>query len=1249
MHLAALRDNLTGAFSRDVFEFRLGEEIERARRYGHALTVLLLDIDSFKSINDAFGHSRGDQVLAEFVECARSVLRGSDLLFRYGGDEFVVILPHTTVEQGRAVAERMLRHVRDTPFSGTPALTLTISGGLAGMPHDGAEGEQLVDIADRRHYRAKRAGRNQIIADDNTPLDLALPVPPSRLIERDQPLETLQQFLDSLARHKRGGLEIVAEPGVGLSRFMAAVEDAARMRGYAVWTLVGSPRLRRRVYGTLTASAPPLPDLPHPSAGVRPYAEALTTALTHAGARGLIISVDGAAECDPATLQFLRDIPGMLSSLPVGLVYDTDGLRGDLKPFGAVESGWQARLAPLSSTGLRMWLRHTMQWEAPEAFLAWFYPATRGLPRRIADGLQMLHQTGQLVPVTAGWRLVSDLSTEALSALLDRRAIGPPTNLPAVLDPFLGRDQELGDLKELVAANPITVILGPGGQGKTRLALQVAAESLAAFPDGVFVVNLAAVHTPEALLANIAEALGISLLRGVAPLDQVQAFLHHRRLLLVLDNVEQLEGGEPLLAEIIAHAPALRLLLTSRKHLALPRTSLFELGGLQVPADEHDPDPGMYGAIRLFVLNARQIAPEWQLAPENLGAVTRLCRLVQGMPLAIVLAAARVRVQSCQEILDNIERNIAALHAVDTTIDERHRSVQAVVETFWQELAPTEHAVLRRLSIFRGGFRLEAAQAVAGASRFFLNALVTSGYLQMTVQRRYQMHELLRQYAAAYLDQDCHEQAEVAERHADFYTSLVEAHAEQLLQTRAALDVVAADLDNLRAAFTWAVAGRRFSVVERAVPGLARFYSVTCRFAEGASLLSSALEQARHAAEQDGALPSGLLVRLGVEVLLTRLRLGEYDAVALLAPEVVDWAKRAGAHASLAAAYGYWGEACARQGNGERAEALLEQATHQAANLQPSIEVLDVIYAMAASHIHRSDFRGASDYFGQGVTLSDRLGHWRAKSRFLNGVALAEFEQGKVVQAEDHLQEALPLFRELGDRQGEGLVLSNLAEIALRVGDYHRCQVLNQQVIAICDQIGDRLNKSESLICLSLAFARLGEHELARARVEEALQLVDEIGAGYARNRALTVYGTVLLSQGDIARAATILGEAREQWLAGNQPGRALEPLAGLLRIALLREDLPAVAAYAETLYGGLESDGSHGAYEPFLLYLACYHALAALHDPRAAGLLQTARARLDAAAAAFPDSERRDAFLGNVATHRELLRLSDERASAVL
>jgi predicted ATPase len=324
-------------------------------------------------------------------------------------------------------------------------------------------------------------------------------------------------------------------------------------------------------------------------------------------------------------------------------------------------------------------------------------------------------------------------------------------NLPAQTTPFVGCEHELLELDKLLQDPALWLItlLASGGMGKTRLALAAAEQQMPHFKDGVYLVELAPLADPDLLVSAIASATDYPFQSDGRTLrQQLLDFLSPKQLLLVMDNFEHLLAGADLMSDILRAAPQVKILATSRERLNLQGETLFRIEGMDVPDWETPEEALEYSAVKLFLQSARRALPNFELKTEDLVYVAQICRRVEGLPLGIVLAAAWLNMLSAREIADEMIRNIDFLESDARNIPERQRSIRAVFDYSWHLLTETERQSFMRLSVFRGGFTREAAQAVAGASLCDLMALVNKSLIRREAATgRYDIHELTRQYA----------------------------------------------------------------------------------------------------------------------------------------------------------------------------------------------------------------------------------------------------------------------------------------------------------------------------------------------------------------------------------------------------------------------------------------------------------------------------------------------------------------------
>jgi predicted ATPase/DNA-binding CsgD family transcriptional regulator len=420
--------------------------------------------------------------------------------------------------------------------------------------------------------------------------------------------------------------------------------------------------------------------------------------------------------------------------------------------------------------------------------------------------------------------------------------------LPAPITSFLGRQYELSDILTLLSdpACRLVTLTGPGGIGKTRLALEVARHLFDAFGDGVFFIELASLRTVPDVVTAIALAIDCSIEGVESPQHALLTFLCDKQTLLILDNFEHLLDAAELVAEILTVTPNVKLLVTSREVLGLRGEWVRSLEGLPFPPPESLTDSGdtleQYAAIQLFADRARQVKRDFSLEDDG-ACVAQLSRVVEGMPLGIELAATWLRVMPCAQIADEIERGLDILKTRLRDVTPRHRSMRSVLDRSWELLPRGEQTVLEHLSVFRGGFTAEAASEVAGAGLSSLSVLVDKSLLRVEVGGRYSMHELVRQYAREHLAASPDALLDARNRHSAYYAAFLEARFEGARGARqAALDEIERDIDNIRLMWARAVQQRDIPTMNRAVDGLFNFYDHRVWVQEAHQALDSAAE-----------------------------------------------------------------------------------------------------------------------------------------------------------------------------------------------------------------------------------------------------------------------------------------------------------------------------------------------------------------------------------------------------------------------
>ncbi len=667
-----------------------------------------------------------------------------------------------------------------------------------------------------------------------------------------------------------------------------------------------------------------------------------------------------------------------------------------------------------------------------------------------------------------------------------------PHHLPQQFTSFVGREQELADLSARLAdpACRLLTLVGPGGIGKTRLAIRATTAATAHFSDGTYFINLQPVYEADVLIATIAEAIGFSLSGQDEPMTQLIHFLDGKQILLTLDNFEQLQAHAELLSALLQET-AVSLLITSREPLHLQEEWLFPVQGLPM-SDDHS------AAAQLFADRAQRVQPHFQLSNER-SHVLDICRLVEGMPLAIELAAAWARSLTCAEIVTEIQRSLDFLSAHARNVPERHRSIQTIFAQTWQQLSAEEQSVFRQLSVFRGGFRREAATAVAGASLPILSDLIDKSLLRWesteqdsSIYGRYQIHELLRQFAAEKLAEKENEAAATSQKHTEYYTRFLSERLEALLGNRQqeAMTEIEVDLENIRLTWHQLVDTTNIKGLKQTVIPLLSFYWYRSRFLEGLNLFSQAfkaLEKLPQSIERDEVIAM-LQNNLATIVMM----LGDLDTSTELAAASLELYER---H-QLPPPLGLDTDPRLTLANnarlrGDFATAVAHAQAALTHNLQYKNQrnIQEAYRMIAEAQIGQQALDEAWQNAEQSFAIADEvkdLGGMAYANETLGSIALA---QEKDAVAEHHYQASYAIWQQLKHDAGQADMLQRLGDLALRRQAYAEAADYYQQCLPLFVERHVPGGILGTLVRLAQTAVYQSQYESARQNLLEAIPL----------------------------------------------------------------------------------------------------------------------------------------------------------------
>jgi len=704
----------------------------------------------------------------------------------------------------------------------------------------------------------------------------------------------------------------------------------------------------------------------------------------------------------------------------------------------------------------------------------------------------------------------------------------PKTNVPLPPTPLVGREAELDGIRHLLANADCRLItlIGPGGIGKTRLAIEFALRQRELFPDGVYFAPLASINAPELIVPALADAFAFSFSGPVEPKEQL--FEHLARAqknsaLLVLDNLEHLLAPSSLttdlIVELLRRCAQLKILCTSRERLNLYGEWLFDLHGLPLPPPGESANLEAYSATALFLQAARRINADFVLSDADKPALLEICRALEGIPLALELAAAWVGMLSCQEIAREIQANIDFLAVTMRNLPERHRSLRASFDHSWRLLSDAERATLSGLAVFQGGFDRAAAEHIAGARLPLLASLVSKSLVRRTQRGRYDLHQVIRQYSLAHLQETPSRFVQSRDAHSAYYLNFAAAR-EGALKSAGQLQAVqelAGELDNLRAAWAWALERENFAALAGVTRAFGWFFEVSGLIHEGIEHFESlvcALRMLPEHPERQRALGQALA----------------QQALLLF-----------------------------RKGHFERAQILLEQALQVLRPLGEQTQLPDaLIYLAVIVHLN-GEIERAQTLFEEALACAQLAGDAWVTAYAIYNLGYIAGLQGQYARGRAQMLEGLGIWRELGDPHSIALGLNYLAPILVKLNCYDQARGYLESSLELCRQSGNRWGMGTAYRHLGLVEMRDGKLAQAEMFFQQALETFGDYIVGWDIAQTKIYLGELNARGGDLANAEKI-------WLESLRLAREIHSapllLDALLELANLIKDAAPARAY---------------------------------------------------------------------------------------
>ena len=695
---------------------------------------------------------------------------------------------------------------------------------------------------------------------------------------------------------------------------------------------------------------------------------------------------------------------------------------------------------------------------------------------------------------------------------------------------FVGRELELSELKTLILRKKtrLITITGPGGMGKSRLAFELLQQISGNFADGGYFVALNGIRSPAFIILAIANTLGYTFDGKQEPADQLKHYLSRREITLVLDDFDELIAGADVVLDLLDGSPGLHLLVTSRERMNVRSERVFELGGLQIPGIDSKIQGMETGSVRLFEQHAYRVHPALSLETEREGII-RICRLLEGIPLGIELAAQWTRVLTCKEIADEIMHDIDFLETLERDVPERHQGMRVTFDRSWELLSENERNCLKGLSVFHGGFRRDAAEIVAGVTLRLLSVFMNKSLISRNSFGRYRFHELIRQYCDRKLRDDPDLLHNVTSRFMAFYGTFLDRELNHVwkIEHRQIMEEMELELSNIRIAWDSALRHSRFDVLMKMYRPVYTFFETKGWIRESHDFWKNATEiigtDLHEKSETAHVHMYGCVLSRLAYTYLVR---GQFAQARKTFTRAYDILKSLHDSDETIMILAGLGEVASREGEYGTAQQLLRDGLILCKDATDKTAEASLLDSLGIVFMYRGEYDDAQECHEKSMTIWKEHGYQRGIAKNLNNLGNVYYCRGAMDEALFSYEDAITYNTKTGSKRGLRTALSNKGNVLTHKGLYQEAKSIYEECLALAEDLGDLHGVAHAKYQLSITSYSMGDMEDSLRLGKESLAIHEMTGERRGKALVLESLGIASLRMDDLVTAREYLEQA---------------------------------------------------------------------------------------------------------------------------